>query len=227
MAAIHHPLFAAAQYLLIWTIVSSQTSSPCLAQYTESSHFISQSFTFPSRQQQDPTLLYPKHTNTNHSLQQILSHFSMGNTDLLVASKPRKYTKSGIGGAGNIRPASSIPVLPSTPRCVPTLSKGVFYTGIGGAGNSRSHEERASLSPYEEEVRSSTRKQNAAGSWHFGIGGAGNRSTSVDSRSPSPSMTEARGGLMRRFSGYFGGKRDSIADDRISYDEKDIQTSDD
>ncbi len=144
-------------------------------------------------------------------------------TTLLTPS--RRYTKSGIGGFGNIR-LSSFLAIPSTSRMIPTPSKGHFQIGIGGAGNSRSYEERASISFEEEVARRSARKQSVAGSWHHGIGGAGNRSSYVDS-SASSSMESSRyafnamgihSGTDRfkeRVTGYLGGsKRSSIGDEK-------------
>lgn len=147
-------------------------------------------------------------------------------TTLLTPS--RRYTKSGIGGAGNIRLSSSSLTVPSAPRIIPTPSKGSFLTGIGGAGNSRSYEERASIPVEEELARRSARKQSVAGSWHHGIGGAGNRSSysygesetssSVESGSFFTSAMAMQSGADRvkvRVASYFGGsKRNSMADEK-------------
>ncbi|KAG4436116.1 hypothetical protein IFR05_008395 [Cadophora sp. M221] len=109
---------------------------------------------------------------------------TINDTTTLLTSSSR-YTKSGIGGAGNIRKSTSTLTVPSAPRVIPTPSKGTFLTGIGGAGNSRSYEERASISFDEALARDSIRKQSVAGSYHHGIGGMGNRSSFVDSSASS------------------------------------------
>ncbi|KAH7304647.1 hypothetical protein BKA65DRAFT_205829 [Rhexocercosporidium sp. MPI-PUGE-AT-0058] len=145
-------------------------------------------------------------------------------TTLLSSSRP--YTKSGIGGAVNIRKASSHLAVPSAPRVVPTPSKGNFLTGIGGAGNSHSYEERASISFDEEMARRAVRKQSVVGSWHHGIGGAGNRSSFVgtsasSSVEPNCFFTSAMGTqsgadrVKERVASYFAGsKRNSVADEK-------------
>tara|TARA_R110002060_G_scaffold33898_8_gene44767 strand:+ start:529 stop:1041 length:513 start_codon:yes stop_codon:yes gene_type:complete len=107
------------------------------------------------------------------------------NDTTTLLNSTRHYTKSGIGGAGNIRKSTSTLTVPSAPRIIPTPSKGLFSTGIGGAGNSRSYEERASISFEESLARDSIRKLSVAGSYHHGIGGIGNRSSFVDSSASS------------------------------------------
>ncbi|EKD17996.1 uncharacterized protein L3040_004536 [Drepanopeziza brunnea f. sp. 'multigermtubi'] len=152
-----------------------------------------------------------------------MSKPTTNDTANLVNSFPRKYTKMGIGGAGNIRKSSTIRPVPSVPRLIPSPSTGTFHTGIGGAGNSRSYEERASIPQFERELRSSTRKQNAAGSWYHGIGGAGNRSSSADSRSSESSLESTRSWrlgaerILGMVSGYFRSKRSAAADEKDAY----------
>lgn len=76
------------------------------------------------------------------------------------------YIKTGLGGAGNYRPASSIgesihsPLLPAKARSM------YFSSGIGGAGNHH-HNKYPS--------RSSLKCHPASQPGYLGIGGAGNR----------------------------------------------------
>ncbi|KAH7393547.1 hypothetical protein BKA64DRAFT_90679 [Cadophora sp. MPI-SDFR-AT-0126] len=152
---------------------------------------------------------------------------AINDTTTLLSSTCR-YTKSGIGGAGNIRKSTSTLVVPSAPRVIPTPSKGMFSTGIGGAGNSRSYEERASISFEDALARDSIRKLPVAGSYHHGIGGVGNRSSFVDSSASSSvesnsflcSATAMQSGADRvkeRLVGFFGSsssKRNSMVDEK-------------
>ncbi len=115
-----------------------------------------------------------------------MSQALINDTTALLPSS-RQYTKSGIGGAGNIRKSTTLLSTPATPRTIPTPTRGSFLTGIGGAGNSRTYSERASITFDEELARRSAQKQSVAtsGSWHHGIGGAGNRATYTDSSTSS------------------------------------------
>ncbi|KAK0099668.1 hypothetical protein ONS95_013439 [Cadophora gregata] len=152
---------------------------------------------------------------------------TINDTTALLNSNHR-YTRSGIGGAGNIRKNTSTPAVSSTPRIIPTPSKGTFLTGIGGAGNSRSYEERASISFEEALARDNFRKLSVAGSYHHGIGGMGNRSSvvdcsassSVESNSFLSSAMAMQSGADRvkgRVVSFFGGsssKRSSMVDEK-------------
>ncbi|KAL2068350.1 hypothetical protein VTL71DRAFT_16448 [Oculimacula yallundae] len=112
-----------------------------------------------------------------------MSQIITDTTTLLTSS--HRYTRSGIGGAGNIHKSTSS-TLPSAPLIILAPSKGIFHSGIGGAGNSRSYEERASISFEDALARNSLCKLSVAGSYHHGIGGVGNRSaSSVDSSASS------------------------------------------
>ncbi|KAK6584354.1 hypothetical protein PZA11_002578 [Diplocarpon coronariae] len=122
-----------------------------------------------------------------------MSELSLDDTTNLLALSPTQYTKSGIGGYGNIRPSSSFFAAPSSPRLIPAPSKakGSFTTGIGGFGNLRSCSEHASIPREDFLARESTRKSCVAGSWYHGIGGAGNRSSSAGvSESEASSLAE-------------------------------------
>ncbi|KAH7321882.1 hypothetical protein BKA65DRAFT_513179 [Rhexocercosporidium sp. MPI-PUGE-AT-0058] len=153
---------------------------------------------------------------------------SINDTTSLLNSS-RRFTKSGIGGAGNIRKSTSTALtVPSAPRVIPTPSTGTFLTGIGGAGNSRSYEERASISFEDALARNSIRTKSVAGSYHHGIGGVGNRSSFVDSSASSSVessgfLTSAMGmqsgadrvkGRVATFFGSSSSKRNSMVDEK-------------
>ncbi|CZT13262.1 hypothetical protein WAI453_005400 [Rhynchosporium graminicola] len=102
-----------------------------------------------------------------------MSHTITDTTTLLASSRP--YTRSGIGGASNTRQITCSSRAPSIPRKISPLN-GTFLIGIGGAGNSRSYSERASISFEDALSHNSMHKQSVAGSYHHGMGGIGNRS---------------------------------------------------
>ncbi len=84
-----------------------------------------------------------------------------------------KYTRSGIGGAGNYRKAvSSRASTPSSVDTVPVRTGGTFFMGIGGQGNLRSKSPDHAAEPALAAIR-----RTAAG-YYIGIGGAGNRADS-------------------------------------------------
>jgi hypothetical protein len=111
----------------------------------------------------------------------------------------RSYVKFGLGGAGNyissnkLAPSSPIPCPPHTTSQSPSL----FHTGVGGAGNRTSSQDRAFLGAEEDVERSQLKRDSAATSWHHGIGGAGNRASS-DDRSFTSSSLESSGSVKPR-----------------------------
>ncbi|CZT46393.1 uncharacterized protein RSE6_06815 [Rhynchosporium secalis] len=117
-----------------------------------------------------------------------MSHTITDTTTLLASSRP--YTRSGIGGAGNTHQITCSSRAPSIPRIISPL-KGTFLIGIGGAGNSRSYSERASISFEDALSHNSMHKQSVAGSYHHGMGGVGNRSKpSADAVSSASSSVD-------------------------------------
>jgi hypothetical protein len=119
------------------------------------------------------------------------------------AAGNRLYIKSGIGGIGNFHRTSGAIPIPVAPRITTTQSSGVFSTGIGGAGNSRTSKDRKTITPEEVLSRRSIQQDRAARNYHHGIGGAGNRASSNSNGSLSTSLASSAssGASTRRLSG--------------------------
>jgi Protein of unknown function (DUF3602) len=154
-----------------------------------------------------------------HTSTTIMSTYLTSDTSSTTSlvSPSRRNIKTGIGGAGNFRQASSTLPKSSTPRLIPSQSSGVFLTGIGGAGNCHSYGARPVITQEEEIARRRARKESAASSWHHGIGGAGNRRYSTaggwegDSRrssevSSGDGVVSGADRMRERVIGFFGGK---------------------
>ncbi|CZR59291.1 uncharacterized protein PAC_09183 [Phialocephala subalpina] len=96
-------------------------------------------------------------------------------------SHTRRYSKTGIGGAGNYH--RTCHMLPSTPSpSIKPRTIGTFSTSIGGAGNHRSLQDRSVISSEKRAEREEARMRAAAKNWHVGIGGAGNRTCVAEGR---------------------------------------------
>lgn len=121
-------------------------------------------------------------------------------------SHTRRYSKSGIGGAGNYHKTCLL--LPSNPSPITPRTIGKFSTSIGGAGNARCLSARPRISVEQREAREEAQRKAAAKNWHVGIGGAGNRAgVSVERRGS---------GADRMWAGLLGlgiGRRESIVED--------------
>ena len=92
-----------------------------------------------------------------------------------------KRFRTGIGGAGNIRPASERPS--STFHDTPQSTNRRFRSGIGGVGNVHQASERAIFSFDEELERLRRSEGDAAPVYHVGRGGSGNAFDRRDSLS--------------------------------------------
>lgn len=117
------------------------------------------------------------------------------NTSNNSYSSSRRYSRVGIGGAGNFYLTKSLSPSPSRP--VVARITGAFRVGIGGAGNTRSFEDRAiAISEQEDREKKILRRKSASLNRHYGIGGAGNalRRPSVDSDSGLDSTTSKTSG---------------------------------
>lgn len=103
----------------------------------------------------------------------------------LVDNRPQPvYFHGGIGGAGNYRKIirdenTALASKPQTRqpkgRHLPRSLKGLFSSGIGGAGNMHTRVEEAPLTAEEEMKRARIRESHIAQRRHIGIGGMGNR----------------------------------------------------
>lgn len=107
-------------------------------------------------------------------------------------TSPKSYTRSGIGGAGNVHKSSGKMATPSAPRVkITKSSSNLFSTGIGGVGNVCTAQERAHLTPEELISRYILRRESCPQNYHIGIGGAGNCASSVSDNSGSSLLSSS------------------------------------
>lgn len=99
------------------------------------------------------------------------------------SASAHKYMRMGIGGAGNYRKGANVAAAPPIPHMSAKRGTRVFTSGIGGAGNVHSANERSHVNFEEEIARSRALKKGSHQHVSFGIGGAGNR---VDTRAVAP-----------------------------------------
>ncbi|KAE8451842.1 hypothetical protein EG329_002682 [Mollisiaceae sp. DMI_Dod_QoI] len=109
------------------------------------------------------------------------------------SSRTHRYSKSGIGGAGNYRKSSDILPSPALPA-ITARTIGTFSTSIGGAGNYRDLQERPIVSSSSKAGREEAQRRAAAKNWYHGIGGAGNTTGIKDKKASSAGFDFGLGG---------------------------------